>query len=73
MGKLRRRYNAKGRQQVAPGPSQGPPEPPPVLLELEGKHPGAGFREKGHRGSRIQGRPVGAEGLPDSDSLFNFT
>ncbi|KAF6080955.1 DEAH-box helicase 37 [Phyllostomus discolor] len=35
MGKLRRRYNVKGRQQAAPGPSQGPPEPPPVLLELE--------------------------------------
>ncbi|XP_045432080.1 probable ATP-dependent RNA helicase DHX37 isoform X2 [Pipistrellus kuhlii] len=35
MGKLRRRYNVKGRQQAAPGPSKGPPEPPPVLLELE--------------------------------------
>ncbi|XP_070256067.1 probable ATP-dependent RNA helicase DHX37 [Myotis yumanensis] len=35
MGKLHRRYNVKGRQQAAPGPSKGPPEPPPVLLELE--------------------------------------
>ncbi|XP_029777118.1 probable ATP-dependent RNA helicase DHX37 isoform X2 [Suricata suricatta] len=35
MGKLRRRYNVKGRQQATPGPSKGPPEPPPVLLELE--------------------------------------
>lgn len=40
MGRLRRRYNVKGRQQAAPGPSQGPPEPPPVLLELEGKASG---------------------------------
>ncbi|XP_066227273.1 probable ATP-dependent RNA helicase DHX37 [Saccopteryx leptura] len=39
MGKLRRRYNVKGRQQVAPGPSKGPPEPPPVLLELEDRGP----------------------------------
>nr|XP_015099253.1 probable ATP-dependent RNA helicase DHX37 [Vicugna pacos] len=35
MGKLRRRYNIKGRQQAAPGPSKGPPEPPPVRVELE--------------------------------------
>ncbi|XP_037367217.1 probable ATP-dependent RNA helicase DHX37 isoform X1 [Talpa occidentalis] len=35
MGKLRRRYNVRGRQQAAPGPSKGPPEPPPVRLELE--------------------------------------
>ena len=55
MGKLRRRYNVKGRQQATPGPSKGPPEPPPVLLELEGKasRTGAGFRG-------------GAEGLRDS-------
>ncbi|KAM5199449.1 putative ATP-dependent RNA helicase DHX37 isoform 2-T2 [Hipposideros larvatus] len=37
MGKLHRRYNVKGRLQAAPGPSKGPPEPPPVLLELEDK------------------------------------
>ncbi|XP_063470819.1 probable ATP-dependent RNA helicase DHX37 isoform X3 [Symphalangus syndactylus] len=37
MGKLRRRYNIKGRQQAGPGPSKGPPEPPPVQLELEDK------------------------------------
>nr|XP_024652197.1 probable ATP-dependent RNA helicase DHX37 [Macaca nemestrina] len=37
MGKLRRRYNIKGRQQAGPGPSKGSPEPPPVQLELEGK------------------------------------
>lgn len=37
MGKLRRRYNVKGRLQATPGPSKGPPEPPPVRLELEGK------------------------------------
>lgn len=37
MGKLHRRYNVKGRQQAAPGSSKGPPEPPPVRLELEGK------------------------------------
>ncbi|KAF5927111.1 hypothetical protein HPG69_010613 [Diceros bicornis minor] len=37
MGKLRRRYNVRGRQQVAPGPSKGAPEPPPVRLELEDK------------------------------------
>ncbi|EHH66832.1 hypothetical protein EGM_03889 [Macaca fascicularis] len=36
MGKLRRRYNIKGRQQAGPGPSKGSPEPPPVQLELEG-------------------------------------
>ncbi|KAM6155291.1 putative ATP-dependent RNA helicase DHX37 [Rhynchocyon petersi] len=36
MGRLRRRYNVKGRQQAGPGPSKGPPEPPPVQLELEG-------------------------------------
>ncbi|XP_039096917.1 probable ATP-dependent RNA helicase DHX37 isoform X2 [Hyaena hyaena] len=35
MGKLRRRYNVKGRQQATPGPSKGPPEPPRVVLELE--------------------------------------
>ncbi|XP_017506592.1 probable ATP-dependent RNA helicase DHX37 isoform X2 [Manis javanica] len=35
MGKLRRRYNVKGRQQAAPDPSKGAPEPPPVQLELE--------------------------------------
>lgn len=35
MGKLRRRYNVRGRLQAAPGPSKGPPEPPPVRLELE--------------------------------------
>ncbi|XP_010366724.2 probable ATP-dependent RNA helicase DHX37 [Rhinopithecus roxellana] len=37
MGKLRRRYNIKGRQQAGPGPSKGSPEPPPVRLELEDK------------------------------------
>uniref|UniRef100_A0A8C4LZ29 DEAH-box helicase 37 n=1 Tax=Equus asinus asinus TaxID=83772 RepID=A0A8C4LZ29_EQUAS len=37
MGKLRRRYNVRGRLQAAPSPSKGPPEPPPVRLELEGK------------------------------------
>ncbi|XP_045881393.1 probable ATP-dependent RNA helicase DHX37 isoform X2 [Meles meles] len=37
MGKLRRRYNVKGRLQATPGPSKGPPEPPPVRLELEDK------------------------------------
>ncbi|XP_008067519.2 probable ATP-dependent RNA helicase DHX37, partial [Carlito syrichta] len=37
MGKLRRRYNVKGRLQAGPGPSKGPPEPPPVRLELEDK------------------------------------
>ncbi|OWK15311.1 DHX37 [Cervus elaphus hippelaphus] len=37
MGKLRRRYNIKGRQQAAPSTSKGPPEPPPVRLELEDK------------------------------------
>ncbi|XP_019604363.2 putative ATP-dependent RNA helicase DHX37 isoform X2 [Rhinolophus sinicus] len=37
MGKLHRRYNVKGRQQAAPGSSKGPPEPPPVRLELEEK------------------------------------
>ncbi|XDB59287.1 hypothetical protein AB1E18_012686 [Capra hircus] len=37
MGKLRRRYNIKGRQQAASGTSKGPPEPPPVRLELEDK------------------------------------
>ncbi|XP_008572511.1 PREDICTED: probable ATP-dependent RNA helicase DHX37 isoform X1 [Galeopterus variegatus] len=35
MGKLRRRYNIKGRQQAVPGSSKAPPEPPPVRLELE--------------------------------------
>nr|XP_039328310.1 probable ATP-dependent RNA helicase DHX37 isoform X2 [Saimiri boliviensis boliviensis] len=37
MGKLRRRYNIKGRQQAGPGPSKDPPEPPLVQLELEEK------------------------------------
>ncbi|XP_077015676.1 putative ATP-dependent RNA helicase DHX37 isoform X2 [Tamandua tetradactyla] len=37
MGKLRRRYNVKGRQQAASGPSKGAPEPPAVRLELEDK------------------------------------
>ncbi|XP_040843074.1 probable ATP-dependent RNA helicase DHX37 [Ochotona curzoniae] len=38
MGKLRRRYNLKGRQQAAPGPSKGAPEALPLVqLELEGK------------------------------------
>ncbi|KAM6166718.1 putative ATP-dependent RNA helicase DHX37 [Erethizon dorsatum] len=37
MGKLRRRYNIKGRLQAGPGPSKGAPEPPPVRLELEGE------------------------------------
>nr|XP_025872854.1 probable ATP-dependent RNA helicase DHX37 [Vulpes vulpes] len=37
MGKLRRRYNVKGRLQAAPGPSKRPAEPPPVRLELEDK------------------------------------
>ncbi|XP_023576347.1 probable ATP-dependent RNA helicase DHX37 [Octodon degus] len=37
MGKLRRRYNVKGRLQAGPGPSKGAPEPPPVRLELEGE------------------------------------
>lgn len=40
MGKLRRRYNVKGRLQATPGASKGPPEPPPVRLELEGKASG---------------------------------
>lgn len=44
MGKLRRRYNVKGRLQATPGPSKGPPEPPPVRLELEGKAARAGLR-----------------------------
>lgn len=44
MGKLRRRYNVKGRLQATPGPSKGPAEPPPVRLELEGKASGAGVR-----------------------------
>lgn len=43
MGKLRRRYNIKGRLQAGPGPSKGGPEPPPVRLELEGKAPGMGL------------------------------
>uniref|UniRef100_A0A2K5ELB2 Activating signal cointegrator 1 complex subunit 3 n=1 Tax=Aotus nancymaae TaxID=37293 RepID=A0A2K5ELB2_AOTNA len=37
MGKLRRRYNIKGRQQAGPGPSKDPSEPPLVQLELEEK------------------------------------
>lgn len=37
MGKLRRRYNIKGRLQAGPGPAKGPPEPSPVRLELEDK------------------------------------
>lgn len=50
MGKLRRRYNVKGRLQAEPRPAKGP-EAPPVRLELEGEKPrtarvagvGAGF------------------------------
>nr|XP_026258795.1 probable ATP-dependent RNA helicase DHX37 [Urocitellus parryii] len=37
MGKLRRRYNLKGRLQAGPDPSKGPPAPPAVRLELEDK------------------------------------
>ncbi|KAM4856252.1 putative ATP-dependent RNA helicase DHX37 [Urocitellus parryii] len=37
MGKLRRRYNLKGRLQAGPDPSKGPPPPPAVRLELEDK------------------------------------
>lgn len=57
MGKLRRRYNVKGRQQAAPDPSKGAPEPPPVQLELEGKASwtAAGFRRRGGPGPRCQG------------------
>lgn len=43
MGKLRRRYNLKGRQQAAPGPSKGAPEALPLVqLELEGEADGRG-------------------------------
>lgn len=67
MGKLRRRYNIKGRQQAAPGPSKGPPEPPPVRLELEGKAPPDEGWDSGEGPTRAsgQGWPMGAEGLPD--------
>lgn len=41
MGKLRRRYNVKGRLQAEPRPAKGP-EAPPVRLELEGEKPGTG-------------------------------
>lgn len=41
MGKLRRRYNVKGRLQAETRPAKGP-EPPPVRLELEGEEPGTG-------------------------------
>lgn len=54
MGKLRRRYNVKGRQQATPGPSKGPPEPPPVLLELEGKAGGC-VSGRGRRAPRLWG------------------
>ncbi|XP_005403058.1 PREDICTED: probable ATP-dependent RNA helicase DHX37 [Chinchilla lanigera] len=37
MGKLRRRYNIKGRLQAGPDPAKRAPEPPPVRLELEGE------------------------------------
>uniref|UniRef100_UPI004038EB74 putative ATP-dependent RNA helicase DHX37 n=1 Tax=Callospermophilus lateralis TaxID=76772 RepID=UPI004038EB74 len=37
MGKLRRRYNLKGRLQAGPDPSKGPPAPLAVRLELEDK------------------------------------
>lgn len=36
MGKLRRRYNVKGRLQAESRPAKGP-EAPPVRLELEGE------------------------------------
>lgn len=42
MGKLRRRYNVKGRLQAEPRPAKGP-EAPPVRLELEGEKPGTGM------------------------------
>lgn len=41
MGKLRHRYNVKGRLQAEPRTAKGP-EPPPVRLELEGKELGTG-------------------------------
>ncbi|KAM4827123.1 putative ATP-dependent RNA helicase DHX37 [Thomomys bottae] len=37
MGKLRRRYNVRGRLQAEPRPAKGAPEPPPVRLELDDK------------------------------------
>nr|XP_004668515.2 probable ATP-dependent RNA helicase DHX37 isoform X2 [Jaculus jaculus] len=37
MGRLRRRYNVKGRLQTGPRPAKGAPEPAPVRLELEDK------------------------------------
>lgn len=62
MGKLRRRYNVKGRQQAAPRPAKGPPEPPPVLLELEGKAArGPGFGRRA-AGPLVQGPPPGGGG-----------
>lgn len=50
MGKLRRRYNVKGRLQAEPRPAKGP-ESPPVRLELEGEEPGG--REGRWSGSRV--------------------
>lgn len=64
MGKLRRRYNVKGRQQAAPGPSKGPPEPPAVLLELEGEASRGWVWGEGPARAGGQGGPMGAEGLP---------
>ena len=67
MGKLRRRYNIKGRQQTAPGTSKGPPEPPPVRLELEGKKALDRGWVSGERPTRAlrPGLASGAEGRPD--------
>lgn len=53
MGKLRRRYNVKGRLQAEPRPAKYP-EVPPVRLELEGEESGP----EGHwSGSRVPRDP----------------
>lgn len=55
MGKLRRRYNVKGRLQAEPRPAKGP-EVPPVRLELEGEESGPEGRWSGSRVPRDPSR-----------------
>lgn len=61
MGKLRRRYNVKGRLQAEPRTAKGPEEPP-VRLELEGEESGPEGRWSGSRVPRDPSR--GRDSLP---------
>lgn len=67
MGKLRRRYNVKGRLQAEPRPAKGP-EAPPVRLELDGEKPGTGRMS----GVRAGFHMTGAGGVTASPAAWGF-